>query len=324
MSLFQRLDEIKNRTAAPERPAPAGEPAAPFRETWVPPGGREENSPFGKYILLEDSEPGGFPFPGGGREAVLADLKLVRGVGPVNEARLRKLGFSSVCDLTDHPRWGDCARRVMELADGCDVRGLRGLGAGDWDLLSYFGPEDVVFLDIETTGLWASQPLFLIGLLFKSGDGMAVRQFFARHYREEKAVLAAANEVIQRFKVIVSYNGKRFDIQYIYGRSVAHRLFYSYPHHHVDLLYHARRKFGGVLPDCRLATLEERLLNFRREGDIPGHLIPQTYHRYVRQRDPEIIRPVIEHNRLDLLAMARLFGIAGHGGPGIGEKRSVK
>jgi uncharacterized protein YprB with RNaseH-like and TPR domain len=142
---------------------------------------------------------------------------------------------------------------------------------------------------------------------------MVVNQFFARHYREEKAVLAAANEVIQGFKVIVSFNGKRFDIQYISGRSVAHRLFYSYPHYHVDLLFHARRRFGGVLPDCRLATLEERLLNFRREGDIPGYLIPRTYHQYVQQRDPEVIRPVIEHNRLDLLAMARLFGIAGDG-----------
>lgn len=317
MSLFQRLNEIRNRTPAPEGELPAREPANL-------PRGREEKSPFGKYVLLEDFEPGDFPFPGGGREAVLADLQLVRGVGPVNEARLKELGISSVCGLVGHPRWGDHARRIMELVDRCDFRGLQVLGARDWDLLSYFDPKDIVFLDIETTGLWASQPLFLIGLLFRRGGRMVVNQFFARHYREEKAVLAAANEVIQGFKVIVSYNGKRFDIQYISARSVAHRLFFSYPHHHVDLLYHARRRFGGQLPDCRLATLEERLLNFRREGDIPGYLIPQTYHRYVQQRDPEIIRPVIDHNRLDLLAMARLFGIAGHGGPGLEEGCTAK
>lgn len=120
--------------------------------------------------------------------------------------------------------------------------------------------------------------------------------------------------MIGEFKVVVTYNGKRFDIPYISGRSVEHRLFYSYPHHQVDLLYHARRQFSGILPNCRLITLEEHILNFQRDGDIPGYLIPETYHRFTQKQDPGLIRPVLDHNRLDLLAMARLFRLVEQNG----------
>jgi hypothetical protein len=62
------------------------------------------------------------------------------------------------------------------------------------------------------------------------------------------------------------------------------------------------------LPDCRLVTLEEHLLDMRREGDIPGHLIPAVYHRFAQKQEAGLIQPVIEHNKLDLLAMAKLLG----------------
>lgn len=304
MSLFQRLNQIKNR--------PPGQPPEPRAE--VPatlPGSREIDTQFGKCLVIEQSREGGFPFPRAGTGALLSNFRLIRGVGPVNEEKLRDQGLTSICQLVDHPRWGDQARRVMELVEKRRIGDLQALGAGDQDWLPYYSPEDLIFLDIESTGLWASQPLFLIGLLYFRGGTMLVRQYFARHYREEKPVLAAADRVIQDFKVVVSFNGKRFDLPYISGRSVEHRLFYSYPHHQVDLLYHARRRYGCILPNCRLATLEEHVLDFRREGDIPGYLIPETYHRFVQRQDSSIILPVIEHNRLDLLAMARLFHLVG-------------
>lgn len=307
MSLFQRLNQIRNRTADQPPETGADRPA-------TLPGGREISTEFGKCLLIEQSSEGGFPFPRAGAASLLSNLKLIRGVGPVNEEKLREQGLTSICQLVDHPRWGDQARRIMDLIEKRRIRDLQALGAGDQDWLPYYSPEDLIFLDIESTGLWASQPLFLIGLLYFRGDTMLVRQLFARHYREEKAVLAAANGLIQGFKVVVSFNGKRFDIPYISGRSVEHRLFYNYPHHQVDLLYHARRHFGCILPNCRLATLEDHVLDFRREGDIPGYLIPETYHRFVRKQDSGIILPVIEHNRLDLLAMARLFHLVGESG----------
>lgn len=305
MSLFERLNKVKSRTAEPI----VQQKRASFASI---PGGREVSSRFGQFVQLEDSYTETFPFPQDCPDSIQNNLRLIRGIGPCLEEKLRDQGLTKICDLTGHPRWGNYASFVQDLIVKGHVPGLRSLGARDWELLPYYTPEDLVFLDIETTGLWASQPLFLIGLLYYSEGQIVIKQYFARHYSEEKAVLAAANELLQQFKVVVSYNGKRFDVPYITGRSVEHRLFYSYPHHQVDMLYHARRRFKGKLPDCRLITLEEHLLNFEREDDIPGFLIPETYHRFVQKQDINLVQPIIDHNRLDLLAMARLFEIVDH------------
>lgn len=300
MGLFQRLKNLDGKRL---QPSVEKEPPGPAEI----PGGREITGPMGSCLLFENSAPGEYYFPAASASPLSDNLKLIRGIGPITEERLKQEGHHTLENLLGHPRWGSHAAEVKEMIEEMRVKEIRGLGACDLEVLCLFRPRDVVFLDIESTGLWASQPLFLIGLLFSDGGKFVMKQFFARHYREEKAVLEAVHSVLKCFKVIVTFNGKRFDIPYIEGRSVEHRLFYRYHHFQVDLLYHARRRFSATLPDCRLATLEERILEFQRQGDIPGYLIPETYHRYVRTRDARFILPVIDHNRMDLLSMTRLF-----------------
>ncbi|HBV98173.1 MAG TPA: hypothetical protein DEF36_14165 [Desulfotomaculum sp.] len=304
MSIFERLNKIKSRRDSP----------GPKRETdqspGVIPGGREITGTLGSFLLFESAEPDCccLPIFTGG---LAGNLKLIRGIGPVTEERLKEEGLATLESLLDHPRWGSQAHLVKRLIEEKRTAEIRRLGAPDRDLLCFFAPRDIVFLDIESTGLWASQPLFLIGLLYPDGNKMVAQQFFARHYSEEKALLEAVHRRLKDFSVIVTFNGKRFDIPYMEGRSVEHRLFHRYRHFQVDLLHHARRHFSPVLPDCRLATLEERVLGVIRKDDIPGHLIPETYHRFVRTRDQGLILPVISHNRTDLLSMARLFYLVG-------------
>lgn len=298
MGLFERLNSIKSRPSSPKETIISSDGI---------PGGREISVPAGMCLVFESRVKGGWHFPSPDTSGLYKDLKLIRGIGPATEEKLKREGLNSLDRLLDHPRWGSQALLVKNLIEEGRMKEVRNLGACDRDILCRFTPGDVVFLDIESAGLWPGQPLFLIGLLFSDGEELVAQQFFARHYREEKAVLEAAHRRLGGFRVIVTFNGKRFDIPYIEGRSVEHRLFYRYRQFQVDLLYHARRRYSSTLPDCRLATLEEHLLKFRREGDIPGHLIPQTYHRFVRTRDPGLMLPVINHNRLDLIAMASLF-----------------
>jgi tetratricopeptide (TPR) repeat protein len=61
---------------------------------------------------------------------------------------------------------------------------------------------------------------------------------------------------------------------------------------------------------CRLVALEDVLIGNRRVGDVPGFEIPQRYFDFVRSGDPAPLEPVLEHNRLDLLSTALLFGRA--------------
>lgn len=167
-------------------------------------------------------------------------------------------------------------------------------------------PETVLFLDIETCGL-ANCPLFLIGILVVRGDEVLIEQFFARDYAEEAALLAHLADVAADYGMLITYNGKTFDVPYMRDRMVFHRLRYEFGHEHLDLLQHARRLWRGRLPNCKLQTLEEHLCGRRRYGDTPGHLIPELYHQFVRTGNATPMEGIFHHNALDLITMAELL-----------------
>ena len=64
----------------------------------------------------------------------------------------------------------------------------------------------------------------------------------------------------------------------------------------------------GVLADCRLCTVEAEVLEDEgRDDDVPGHLIPELYHQFVKTQDQAIVKGIVEHNARDLLSLARLI-----------------
>lgn len=246
-------------------------------------------------------------------ERILTNLKLVWGVGPVTEAALKAQGVRSLTDLQEHPRWGEEARRVLALISARRAAELRRRGASDAEILGLFRPHEVACLDIETTGLWGNQPLFLVGLLRLEGERPVLEQLFARHYSEERALLTYLAEVLAEVKALVTFNGKRFDLPYIEQRFIYHGLPQPEELFHVDLYFHARRRPQN-LPNHRLVTLEEYLLGMEREGDVPGYLVPSIYHRFVETGEPELLLPVLEHNAQDVLSLARLLHLVGREG----------
>jgi len=164
-------------------------------------------------------------------------------------------------------------------------------------------PERAVFVDTETTGL-SGNMVFLLGTMRVSGDDVILTQVFARDYSEEPALLAEWVRLLGDSAMIVSFNGKAFDLPLLRDRFAVHGLSLPEEPVHVDLLHHARRRWRGVLPDCRLQTLEWRVCGRRRVGDIPGAEIPAVYHRFVRTGEPRDILTVFHHNALDLITLA--------------------
>jgi len=271
-------------------------------------GGVEMAGTDGAYYMIRRSCAERIEMPPREPERVKRNLRLLFGVGPRTEEKLRMLGFGSLEALLAHERWSAQAGELLRAIAAGDVHRLRRRGAYDRDLLSFFDPEDLVFIDIETTGLYSALPLFLVGLLYLSGGELCLVQFLARRFDEERPLLLAVAQELPRFKMIVSYNGRAFDLPYLAGRFLAHRVPCRLDHTQLDLLAHARRKYRGCLPDCCLTTVEAAALNgVSRTGDVPGHLIPELYHQFVRTQDPETIRGVVEHNALDLLSLARLI-----------------
>lgn len=167
-------------------------------------------------------------------------------------------------------------------------------------------PDEIVFLDLETTGLGGT-PLFLIGIMECTSDGFHFRQYFARDYFEETSILAAASERLADARLLVTFNGKSFDVPYMRNRCAATGVELCLPPSHLDVLQEARRLYRGNLPNCRLQTLERMICGRYRDDDIPSSEIPAIYHEFVRTGDAGKIRLVLMHNLYDLLTTADLM-----------------
>jgi uncharacterized protein YprB with RNaseH-like and TPR domain len=176
-------------------------------------------------------------------------------------------------------------------------------GEPELSAIASMGLERVLFLDLETCGL-AAAPVFLAGTMHWNGEDFVLRQYFARHYGEEPALLAAVNEQAKGFDLLVTFNGKSFDAPFLTSRALTHGVPLALPKHHFDLLHASRRRWKLELPDCRLQTLELRVCRRRRTGDVPGSEVPGLYHDYVRRGDPWRLVPVFHHNLLDVITMA--------------------
>jgi uncharacterized protein YprB with RNaseH-like and TPR domain len=236
-------------------------------------------------------------------------LQLVYGIGPYTEAKLKSQGYSSLKRLCYHPRWGSAARKVVRAIEEADLVTLRMAGARDRDLLCYFGTEDFVVVDIETTGLARALPVFLVGFACCENGAWRIRQFLARSFEEESAVLCLALETLGSRSALVSYNGRAFDEPYVKARLAFHRMERPVFSLHFDLYQEARRLLH-FLPDRRLPTVVKYALGLERGDDIPGYMVPELFFRYAKEARPELIRPVLRHNARDVGDLCRLFDLA--------------
>ena len=195
--------------------------------------------------------------------------------------------------------------------------------------------ERVVFFDVETTGLsgGAGTVAFLVGCGWFEAGGFRVRQFLLAGPAGEKALLESLAEIFDEATLVVTYNGRSFDVPLMETRWAFHRT--ASPTDdlpHFDMLPPARRLWGAVrsaarsssrdlhdlldseLADprssCTLTSLERTVLGFHRLHDVPGFEIPARYFHFLRTGDPAVVAGVLEHNRHDLLSLAAVTSYA--------------
>ena len=162
-----------------------------------------------------------------------------------------------------------------------------------------------MFLDAETTG-FSNTPLFLVGLIYFDGESFVIDQLFARDYSEEANLLHYFSELAPRFDMLITFNGKSFDAPFIRDRMIYHRKPFEWTQTHIDILHHARRRWKGEVPDCKLQTLESYICHRRRVDDVPGELVPDVYREFVQSGDTRLLADVFHHNALDLITLVEL------------------
>jgi hypothetical protein len=172
-------------------------------------------------------------------------------------------------------------------------------------------PEELVFLDTETSGLAGGTGTFafLVGVGRYTPDGFHLAQFFMRDPLEEPALLLALEDFIAPCRTLVSFNGKSFDIPLLDTRYTLQGWKSPFREFsHVDLLHLSRRLWRDRLPSRTLANLEVQILRASRtDEEIPGWLIPQIYFDYLRDGDARPLQRVFYHNAMDVVSLAALL-----------------
>jgi uncharacterized protein YprB with RNaseH-like and TPR domain len=173
-------------------------------------------------------------------------------------------------------------------------------------------PEEIVFMDTETSGLagGTGTNIFLIGLGFRTSAGFRLVQLFLRDPSQEQAFLASITAFLeQKFKVVVTFNGKSFDMPLLRSRHILHTI--DNPFNsliHLDLLPLARRLWRNRLPKRSLKDLETEILRMpRTEEEVPGWMVPDIYFDYLKNGDARPLVGVFYHNAMDIVSLAALL-----------------
>lgn len=157
-----------------------------------------------------------------------------------------------------------------------------------WRLFPHFR-HSTAYLDIETTGLGANHSITTIALY----DGESIF-----HYVQGKN-LHNFTEDIKRYKLIVTYNGKTFDVPFI-ERYFNTRLEQA----HIDLRYVLRRLgYSGGLKEC------ERKLGIARNdlAEVDGYTAVLLWQDYKRNKNQKALETLLAYNILDVLNLEILL-----------------
>jgi len=250
---------------------------------------------------------------------LICNLKTVFNIGENIEKHLQKRGIKTLNDLKFNLRYGHSANHILQLIKEKNYAKLsRNKYIYDLDLGFCFKLEELLFLDIETLGIYDS-PMIIVGVGFYIDKKFEIHLFFARNVGEEIAICEhLRKKILPKFRCFVSYNGKSFDIPYI-----ASRLLYFFDenpmiekddipykdintkYHHIDLYHHCRRKFKGRFDNYTLTTMEQQLLGWKRENELPSSLVGMCYRKFLKnpQRYVGLVKECIEHNYFDVYSL---------------------
>lgn len=170
--------------------------------------------------------------------------------------------------------------------------------------------ERLFCFDTETTGLagGTGTRAFMIGAADWHAGALRVRQLTITTLGAESEMLREFARWLDPSRVLVSFNGKSYDAPLLATRYRLARLASPLTDcAHIDLLHPARRRWRGVWENCRLATLEHRVLGVVREDDLPGAQAPRAWLDWLRGGSAADLRRVAAHNAQDLRSLAALL-----------------
>ncbi|MBU5334001.1 ribonuclease H-like domain-containing protein [Anaerocolumna aminovalerica] len=146
-----------------------------------------------------------------------------------------------------------------------------------------YNMEDILFFDIETTGLSAKTSfIYLVGCIYFENDTWQMIQWFADELNHEEAILHVFFKKIKHYKRLVHYNGSGFDIPFIQNKCKQYNM--DIPFDLIDSfdIYKKLLPYKNLLPvqNLKLKTVES-FLGIVREDTYSGADLIQVYANYL-------------------------------------------
>jgi uncharacterized protein len=161
-----------------------------------------------------------------------------------------------------------------------------------WRLFAAFR-QQAAYLDIETTGLGGPGDAITTIVLY---DGRSIYPFVQGENLADFAVRAA------QYRLLVTYNGKSFDLPFI-RRCLGIPMGQA----HIDLRHLlSRLGYRGGLKGC------ERQLGLARPGleEVDGYFAVLLWREYETRGDPRVLETLLAYNTLDVLHLEALMVLA--------------
>ncbi|MCD8326282.1 MAG: ribonuclease H-like domain-containing protein [Lachnospiraceae bacterium] len=182
--------------------------------------------------------------------------------------------------------------------------------------LERFAPiEEILFLDIETTGFPpASTQLYLIGLVFIEDGKWCLQQFMAESAQEERELIARLSKMLDRFSVVIHYNGTRFGISYLMQKAAKYGIDLPLDSLQSIDLYKKISPWRDklALSDCRQRTVEE-FMGLHREDPYNGGELIRFYQAYTVKPDDQVRDLLMQHNSDDLKGLLAILPMLSYG-----------
>ena len=178
-----------------------------------------------------------------------------------------------------------------------------------WDF--YFDGMRVGSLDIETTGFNSTRNKFILGGVYNV-ETHRLHQILAESRAEEPAALQEYMDTISDLDVLITYNGKSFDIPFLNGRLAAYPAVSpgSCDHlYNLDLyqVLSSHSPIRKLVPNLRQKTVENYMgLWETRADEISGAESVDLYNQFEATGDPDAEAQILLHNNDDVRQLTRL------------------
>ncbi len=172
-------------------------------------------------------------------------------------------------------------------------------------------PEDILLIDIETTGFSPKTSyLYMVGCLYFDAGSFHTIQWFADSYEDEQQIISSFFRFSKPYHYLVHFNGNQFDLPYLTKKI---------EHYHISETLQGFESidiYKRIMPFKQILSLDhlkqksiETFLHMERTDCYDGGQLISIFHEFVKEPTDFNRDLLLLHNFDDLKGMLRILPI---------------